>query len=299
LGFQTGAQAAVDDDLLEALERFQALDDDAGVTLAHGFYTEVASTRGDTEEAIRRRKEALGLHESRPEDEFTVPARAYSRGKLAVLEGDLVAAERHYRDAAEGFSRTDRPMMLSMSLAAVADFDDRSGHHAAAVAGLEQAVRLNDELGIRGFNSATLARLGWSLLQVGELDRAEAAYERALDLARHLTHTAALVHALTGAAVVRRLRGDDAGAASMAAEALDLYAARGHPRMANRIDPRRDSLAASAVDHTVLASVALGRGDLDTTRLHLDEADRLRAEADAPVPQFQRDDVAALRAALA
>ena len=298
LDFQTGAQAGVDGDFENALTVFRAEEDFAATVLAQSFLTEVAATRGDLDEAIRRRRASIELYESRPVDDFVGAAVAYSRGKLAVLEGDLESAAHHYREAAAGFFRIDRPMMLSISLALLSDFEDRAGDHAAAVRALERAVELNDELRLRGFNSATLARLGWSLLQLGDLGRAEAVYARALDLARRLTHTAALVHALTGLAAVHRTRGRNDEARAAATEALALYETRGHPRMANRIDPRRDSVVASVVNHAVLAVIAGESGDVDGAAHDLAEVDRLCSAEGVEVPGFLRDDIADLRSSL-
>ena len=88
----------------------------------------------------------------------------------------------HYRAAAEGFARIDRPVMLSMCLGMVADFDERAGDYAAAITALEAAIATNESLRLGGFTGSLLARLGWVLLHDGESARAEAVYERALDV---------------------------------------------------------------------------------------------------------------------
>ena len=62
-------------------------------------------------------------------------------------------------------------MMRSMCLGMIADFDERSGNRAAAIASLEDAIEINDTLGLRGFNGALLARLGWALLSEGDVER--------------------------------------------------------------------------------------------------------------------------------
>ena len=103
-----------------------------------------------------------------------IAARAYSRAKLGGLDGDLERSERHYREAADGFAQIDRPMMRSMCLGMVADFDERRGDYRAAINNLDEAVATNDALGLRGFNGSLLARLGWALLHDGDTARAEA-----------------------------------------------------------------------------------------------------------------------------
>jgi predicted ATPase/DNA-binding SARP family transcriptional activator len=294
LDFQTGHQQNVDADFESALATFSAAGDDASVALAQSFYTEVAATRGDHDEAVRRRQASIDMYDGRT-DEFGFAARPYSQAKLALLTRDLVAAERYYRQALERFTGIDRPLMLSMCLAVVADFDERAGNFAAAIEKLEAAAGINEALGLRGFNASTLAWLAWARLQLGDIDRAYDAASRAVDLARRLTHTAGLIHALTGLAAVQHLRGQNADAVALAAEALHLYEGRGHRRLANRVDAGQDSLVALGVNYTVLAFAAEAEGDSGRAAEMLAEADHLLAAADAGVPVFQRDDVAALR----
>ena len=93
-------------------------------------------------------------------------------------------------------------MMLAMCLGMVADFDERAGDHEAAIAAFDQAIELNATLGLRGFNGALLARLGWALLHDGDTARAEIAYQRALDLARPLGNRPVVFLALSGLAVL-------------------------------------------------------------------------------------------------
>ena len=209
-----------------------------------------------------------------------------------MLDGDLATAERCYRAATEGFSRLDRPMMLAMCLGMVADFDERAGNHDAAIAALEQAIELNDTLGLRGFNSALLARLGWALLHADDPSSAEVAYQRALDLARPLGNRPVIFLALTGLAVVRRLDGQDPDAADAAVEALEVHLAGSPRRLANRVDPRADVLTATAACCTVLGCIAADAGRAEQAAQLLGHAAHLRTEADVPEPPFLSDDVA-------
>ena len=90
--------------------------------------------------------------------------RAYSDAILAMLDGDLIDAERHYRRAADGFRRqpTD-PCMLAITLGFLADFDERNGRYQDAVEELEEAVELAEDVGMRGFVGSLYSRLAWSL----------------------------------------------------------------------------------------------------------------------------------------
>jgi predicted ATPase/DNA-binding SARP family transcriptional activator len=288
--FQLGAPG-VDADLKAALSTFREHGDVASMALTYSFYAEVAAARGDIDEGRRRRLEVLDFYLALPDDVFVLAARAYSRAKLGVLDGDLNQAERYYREAAEGFGRVDRPMMRSMCLGMVADFDERAGNYAAAIDDLDEAVETNDALGFWGFTGALLARLGWVLLQNGDPARAEVKYNRALDLARRLSNKPVIFMALAGMAEIHRLHGRDVEAAAAATEALDVYLAGNPRRLSNRIDAQADVLAAAAVCCAVLGVLAAEAGDGEQAAQLLGHAERLRGDAAAPVPTVQRDDL--------
>jgi predicted ATPase len=204
LDFLAGAREHCDDDLEAALEIFERHGDVESRALAFSFYAELPNARGDFDEARRRRLIVIDSYGESPDDPFAIAAREYGLGKLAILTGDLAEAEVHYRAAAVGFARIDRPVMLSMTLDVVADFDERAGDYGAAVRALDQAITTNDECGLRGFTGSLLARLGWALLHEGDVARSEATYQRAFDGACRLRNTPVMFLALTGLAVVRR-----------------------------------------------------------------------------------------------
>jgi tetratricopeptide (TPR) repeat protein len=199
-----------------------------------------------------------------------------------------------YRAAAEGFARIDRPVMLSMSLDVVADFDERAGDYAAAARALDKAIATNDACGLRGFTGSLLARLGWVLLHEGELARAEAVYGRALDGARRLRSTPVMFLALTGIAVLHRAHGRDAAAATAATEALELYGEGDPRRFRNRIDTDKELRVAAAACCAVLAAIAAEADELEQAQPFVRRAAELWAEAGAAVPPFLRADADAL-----
>jgi tetratricopeptide (TPR) repeat protein len=291
IDFQSGVAAGVDADLQAALTIAREQRDVPAMTLTYSFYAEVAAARGDIDEGRRRRLEVLDFYLGLPDDPFVLAARSYSRAKLGGLDGDLERSERYYREAAEGFAQIDRPMMLAICLGIVADFDERGGNYQAAIKNLDQAVAINDALGLRGFNGSLLARLGWALLQDGDRARAEVAYNRALDLGRRLSNKPVIYLALTGRAVLHRVDGRLDTAVEAATEALDLYLAGGPRLLANRVDPRADLLANAAVCCTELAIIAVERGSAEHAARLLGHADRLRRDAGVAIPGFQSDDL--------
>jgi tetratricopeptide (TPR) repeat protein len=242
--------------LESAIEIFQRHDDIASMALAYSFYAEQPNARGDRDEARRRRLVVVDFYGEAPEHPFELAARSYSLGKLALLDGDLAEAEVHYRAAAACFALIDRPVMLSMTLDVVADFDERAGDYAAAVRGLTEAVATNDACGLRGLTGSLLTRLGWVLLHEGDVARAESVYGRALDGARRLRNTPVIFLALTGIAVLHRMNHRDGAAAAAATEALEHYRAGDPRRFKNRIDTEHELRVAAAACHVVLAAIA-------------------------------------------
>jgi predicted ATPase/DNA-binding SARP family transcriptional activator len=291
LDFLSGAADRADADLETALAIFRHRDDVPSMALARSFYAEIAAARGDVDEARRRRLASLDFYDDQAETAFTAAARSFSLGKLAVLDGDLGAAATHYRAAADGFSTIDRPVMRSISLGMVADFDERAGDHAGAIERLEEAIATNDELGLRGFVGSLLVRLGWSLLHEGDVDRAHAAYARALEDARRVRNNPVLLLGHTGTAVVHRLRGLDERAASAATHALAVYLEGGPRRFRNRVEGMGDVLEGAAACCTVLAAVAADAGDASRAARFCGHAERLRTDACRSVPPFQQHDL--------
>jgi tetratricopeptide (TPR) repeat protein len=285
LDFLAGVVDGCDEALATALAIFERHGDAASMALAHSFYAEQAAVRGDLEEARRRRRVVLDFYGEAPEDPFAAAARTYSLGKLALLDGDLVAAERHCRAATEAFGHLDRPVMNSMCLGMVADFDERAGDYPAAIRTLEAAIATNEEL-LGGFTGSLEARLGWVLLHDGQWDRAEVVLRRALESARRVRHTMVVFQAQAAMAALHRLRGRDDDALAAATEALDLYEAGGFRRFRNRIDPTRDLLAAAAVSSEVLGAIQAERDEPALAGSFREQAERWRREAGVEAPPF-------------
>ncbi|MEQ1787104.1 MAG: BTAD domain-containing putative transcriptional regulator [Acidimicrobiales bacterium] len=295
LDFLAGQPEHSDEDLEAAIEVFERHGDRQSMVLAYSFYAEQALVRGDLDEARRRRLGLFATYEGWPDHVFGQAARSFSLAKLAVVDGDLGEAERHYRAATDGFGQLDRPVMSSMCLGMVADFDERAGDFPAAIRALEEAIETNASL-LGGFTGALLAHLGWVLLLDGQVARAEAAYHQALDSARRVRHAMVLFQALTGLAALHRLHQRDDEAVEAATEALEHYRGGGFRRFRNRVHPETDLLSTAAVGCGVLAAIAADRGEPERAAHLLGEADRFRADAGVGIPGFQQADLAAARA---
>jgi predicted ATPase len=291
IDFQAGFPDRADADLEAALAIFREHGDVPAMVLAYSYYAEVAVTRGDFEESRRRRLDLLALDLGPDDDPFVLARRAYQLGKLAVLDGDLRQAEEHYREAADRFGVIDRPMMHAMCLDVVADFDERSGNYAAAIKKLEEAIKTNESMGLRGLTGAMQVRLGWDMLNEGDAGGAQLTYEHALDVARRLRHTQNVFFALSGLAALHLLEGRERAAREAATEALDIHLARGHRRFGNRIDPEAEIQRAAAACCTVLGLLAAKNGQMEHAAQLLGHAERLCNDAGLAMNVFPSGEV--------
>jgi tetratricopeptide (TPR) repeat protein len=296
LDFLAGEFEHCDDDLAAALEIFDRHHDVVSTGLALSFYAEQPAVLGKLGEARRRRLVMLDAYGASPDGAFAVAARSYSLAKLAMIDGDLEAAELHYRAATDGFVRLDRPVQNSICLGMVADFDERAGDYPAAIKRLEAAIETNQSL-LGGFTGSLQAHLGWVLLHDGQRGRAETVFEGALDSARRVRHTLVLFQAQAGLAAVHRLAGRHSAAEAAGSEALELYRAGEFIRFRNRVDPTSDLQAAAAVCCEVLAALCAERDEPERAAVLLADADRLRIESGVEMPAFLLDDVARARRA--
>ena len=182
-----GAMAEADADLHDALEIFRRLDDRPGMAFTLSFYAEIARLVGNMDEARRRRLETLSVYPADSDDTFVLAAREYSHAILAMIDDDLITAEHYYREAAEGFAR-QRPARHAVDHA----WGPRRLRRArrplrrTLSAQLERSVELAQEFGMRGFVGSLYSRLAWSLLQAGDVERAEDMNQHALEAGRRL-----------------------------------------------------------------------------------------------------------------
>jgi tetratricopeptide (TPR) repeat protein len=299
LRFIGGSIPSAEEDLREAHDIFRRYDDTFGTAFALSFYAETARLTGQVDEARARRRQVLDSYSVDVDDVFVVGVRAYSEAILATLDDDLLAAEAHYRRAADGFRRSDRPMMLAITLGFLADLDERHGHHRAAVEELDEAIALAEYVGMRGFVGSLYSRLAWSLLGEGDVTRAELMVQQALDAGRRLQSSHILFLAHAGAALVHRVHGRNAEAATAAHAAVLIHEKEGPDRFRNRIDPDFEIASVLAVCKTVLGLIEVEAGEPGRGARLLAEADRLRLEVGAPVPEFQVSDLERARDAVA
>ena len=258
-----------------------------------------AAARGDVDEARRRRRERARL------------LRRTARGPVRDRRPRLLAGEArhprrrprrrpssHYRAAAEGFCRLDRPVMHSMCLGMVADFDERAGDYAAAIRtprGGDRDQRVARLGGFTGFpprppRMGAAPRRATSSAPRRRTSGRSSGARRLQDTCRFCSSPWPGWPPCTGstAATARRAPRPPRRSSSTW---------RASPRrFRNRIDPQSDVLVGAAACCSVLAVLAAEADEPERAARLLGQAERLRHDADAPVPAFQREDLDRARA---
>ena len=186
-----------------------------------------------------------------------------------------------------------------MTLGILADFDERQCRYHEAVDELQEAVALVETVGMRGYVGSLYSRLAWSLLEEGDVARADVMSRNAFDAGRRLGSVDIMFLVYAASAVLHRFHGRDDEAAAAATEALHIHDVEGSSRFRNRIDPDFEIASVLAVCRTVLAVVAVDSGDTLRAVELLAEADRLRVDVGASAPKFQVEDLEQARARLA
>ncbi|MDQ7909290.1 BTAD domain-containing putative transcriptional regulator [Phytohabitans sp. ZYX-F-186] len=141
-------------------------------------------------------------------------------GLMHVFHQRVDPARREIADALAGFRAIGERWGMMLALAAMAEFADGRGDHAAAAAPMDEALRLARELGSTVDMADLLRTRGDGLVQAGALDRARADYERSAALARRAGVPEMVAAGHLGLAEVARRRGDLPVARQWCAEAL-------------------------------------------------------------------------------
>jgi DNA-binding SARP family transcriptional activator/tetratricopeptide (TPR) repeat protein len=198
---------------------------------------------------------------------------------LDRVNGDLIAARTRWEQALSAFEllgdRVAEAHVLHNLAQIHLDFDE----HEVAFQLLTRAARICEEVGNRRVGAQVQHRLGEWLRRRGDLDRAEAAYHRALDAVGTTGDRIGECYALLGLAAVSIGRRELASAAQHLARAREAAVTAG------------DRMAQSRTLHA-LAELGLARGDLAVATVHADEAIRMFTEIGA---SLLRADAMALR----
>ena len=229
-----------------------------------------------------------------------VSGRSLRRRCTVVLAGEARDPRRRPRASRTALPRrsgglrpVDRPVMLSMSLGMIADFDERAGDFRPRSA-LGRSDRDERRVRLRGFTGSLHARLGWALLEKATSrapsrpTSARSMPRRGCALRRSCSSLSPDWPCCTGStARPRRGRRGRRGVGDLPGRRSSPVPEPRRPR--RRLQSRPPPAASSSL---CLAA----EGDAERAAALLGQAERLRAEAGAEIP-FQLDDVERARRA--
>ncbi|MBO2453895.1 tetratricopeptide repeat protein [Actinomadura barringtoniae] len=120
-------------------------------------------------------------------DDWVRGVARFAHGQVALNFGDISSAADDFERAESAFRNVGDRWGLSFSLHSLAELRSRRGEHEDSAAMLEEALRLNDELGGGpGLVLQTHMKLANELILLGQRDRAVKLLTEALDDAEHI-----------------------------------------------------------------------------------------------------------------
>jgi len=151
---------------------------------------------------VRARQHATtALAAARATAEFSAPMYLTYLGAVALAEGDVAEAQRHYQSALDEGHATDFMLPIGLALDGLARVARERGDTAQARASYEEALNVLRAIGDMPPLAHTLVALAQLALEDGDRTRANARFREALELARILGHRESLVAALEGIAL--------------------------------------------------------------------------------------------------
>jgi predicted ATPase/DNA-binding SARP family transcriptional activator len=229
-------------DLSAALERFEAVGDRWGVSIAAGGLAEGRSMRGDHRAAVTTRELALRLMGELAANGNEVVEARVRLGVERARAGDLDAARADLEHALGEARRNASAPLEAFALGGLAELHGRAGDLDRARAGYRLGLArlaegMSPSLSLSAMRAPLLFGLGHVALLAGEPHDAEAHYREAFALCSGTPDLPLLAEAIDGLAEVAFAGGDAERAATLLGAAI---AVRGAP---NRSQPETVALA--------------------------------------------------------
>ncbi len=233
----------------QAVEIFERLDDQVGMSAGYHHLGSLAQNRGDYDAAERLYRRALETFE-RLGDQARMSAGYGQLGNLAQDRGDYDAAERSHRRALEiSESLGDREFMAK-SYHQLGRLAQLRGDYADAEPLCRRALEIEERLGDQAGMARSYGELGIVAVRRGNYDDAERLHRQALEISERVGDQAVMAAAHHHLGILAQLRED--------------YEAAGRSyRRALVIEERLGDQAGMAASYRVLAVLSEALGNLD------------------------------------
>jgi tetratricopeptide (TPR) repeat protein len=302
--------------LLGTMDRYEEAEHVADLAMAHAADHAlptggILAARGLALSWSGRPSEALGyLQEAAGRTELDPVEAAEAQYALGEVTSsfDPAHAQVELEHAAALFRALGHRRRLADVLGVMATNDASTGHLGTAEAKLREAFDICRQIGFTQGEALHLSNLGSLHYLEGRVAEAVRGYEAALSALSAAPDPRREANTKSNAAYVRyRIMGDDAGASTAAAEALEYYTAVGNPRgiaqavsILAGVEARRDPAAALALlDEQLddiesygpwtaahlrrrLTEVHLATGDIEGARRHCDSGHHSATAAGLP-----------------
>jgi tetratricopeptide (TPR) repeat protein len=232
-----------------ALEIFQGLGDQAGMSNSYHQLGILAQQQGDYDDAEPLYRRALEISE-RIGDRAGMSSSYGQLGILAQQQGDYDAAEPLYRRALEISERIGDQAGISTTYHQLGNLAQLRGDYDAAEPLYRRSLEISERLGDQAGMSSSYHALGILAQARGDYEAAEALYRRSLEISERLGDQAARSSSYHQLGRLAQLRGDYDAAEPLYRRSLE-------------IDERIGNQAGIAVSYTALADLSETAGNLD------------------------------------
>jgi CHAT domain-containing protein/Tfp pilus assembly protein PilF len=109
---------------------------------------------------------------------------ALRKGTLALLQGDIDAAESNYRTALEAARKQNDSFLETASLGSLGLIATRQEHYDESIELNREALQLSENVGAQGSTTNILSNIAWGLFELGDYDGSLKLYQQAEDSAQ-------------------------------------------------------------------------------------------------------------------
>jgi tetratricopeptide (TPR) repeat protein len=235
----------------EALEIYEQLGDQAGISFNTHQLGILAQRRGDYDTAERHYRRSLEISE-RLDDQWGMATSYGQLGRLAQDRQDYSAAETSYRRGLEIFERLKDEKGMANSYHQLGMLAEDQGDYVAAESLSGQALDIFDRSGNQQGLAASYHQLGRLAQHRADYDTAESFYRRALAIDEHIGDQPAMSDTYHQLGMLAHNRGNHGDAERLYRRALE-------------ISERLGDQAGIAVSYSALASLNEALGNLEQT----------------------------------
>ena len=249
LAQQRGDYDAAERSYRRALDIFEQIGDQGGMSIGYSQLGQLAQRRGEYDAAEPLYRRALDIFEQIG-DQRGAAGDYHQLGLLAQQRGDYAAAEPLYRRALDIFEQIGDQQGISDSVGQLGRLAQDRGDYDTAEPFFRRSLEIRERIGDQTGIAMSYHHLGVLAQGRGDYDDAEPLYRRSLEIRERIGDQAGMSHTYHQLGVLAQDRGD-------------YHAAEPLYRRSLEIDERLGDQAGIATSYSALADLSEAIGNLD------------------------------------